>query len=145
MAVMRSAAFLRALDDEALKLLAFGSHPVALKPRQTLFEAGEAGDAAVMVLGGQLRLIAASEGMPARVVGVGTLIDELALVVPVKRSATAIAQTSCEVLSMPRTLMLRILDEHPEDAAKLRAVLAQRTAAFVADLETLASGPFRSA
>lgn len=143
MAVMRRAPFLRALEEEALKLLAFGSTPVALKPRQTLFEAGETADGAAMVLGGQLRLIATTEGVPARVAGVGTLVDELALIVPIERATTAIAQTSCEVLVIPRRQMQRILNEYPQSAQRLRTVVAERTAAFVGELEALASERFR--
>jgi CRP-like cAMP-binding protein len=138
MAVMRNAPFLRVLGEDALKLLAFGSEAQNLKPRQTLFEAGEPAQGAVLVLGGQLRLIGAEHGGPARVAGVGQLVDELALVIPTTRNASAVAQTSCEVLDLPRTQMVRILDEYPEAAERLRTLVARRAAALIDDVNAVA-------
>nr|WP_255720200.1 Crp/Fnr family transcriptional regulator [Acuticoccus kalidii] len=134
---MRNAPFLRVLSDDALKLLAFASDPVNLKPRQSLFEAGEPAEGAVLVLGGQLRLYGMANGVAPRVAGVGQLIDELALVVPTQRSVSAVAQTTCELLLLPRSQMLKILDEYPDAAAQLQGLLAQRTSAFMAEVENL--------
>jgi len=144
MAVMRNAPFLRVLNEDPLKLLAFGSEPANLKPRQTLFEAGEEAGGAVLVLGGQLRLISETAGAPTRVASVGQLVDELALVVPVRRRSTGVAQTSCELLMLPRDRMLRILEEYPDAAEKLRTLLARRTSALIADVDALAERLGRS-
>lgn len=143
MAVMRTTAFLRVLDDDALKLLAFGSEPQAVKPRGTVFEAGEPAAGALLVLGGQLRLIPPHDAAPPRTAGVGTLIDELALIIETRRTGSAVAQTSCEVLHIPRTQMLRILDEYPKDARYLRGILAARATAFIADVEQVSLNFFR--
>jgi CRP-like cAMP-binding protein len=141
MAVMRNAPFLRVLGEDALKLLAFGSEPQTLKPRQPLFEAGDAADGAVLVLGGQLRLVPATLGAEPRIAGVGHLVDEIALVIPTTRSASAAAQTTCELLHLPRAQMLRILEEYPDAAERLRRMLVERTTALVADVDSL-SGRF---
>lgn len=141
---MRNAPFLRALDDEALKLLAFGSESVTLKPRDVLFESGEPADGAVLVLGGKLRLIGLDDAAEARVKSVGALVDDLALVSPKTRAHTALAQTSCEVLLLPRVHMLRILQEYPASAARLYSLVAQRTNALVEDLNGLAERHFRN-
>jgi CRP-like cAMP-binding protein len=138
LAVMRNAPFLRVLSEDALKLLAFGSEAINLKPRQLLFEAAEEADGAALVLGGQLRLVPQAVGAQERLVGVGQLVDELALVVPVKRGASAIAYSTCEILLLPRQQMLRILEEYPASAEKLRVLLARRTAALIADVEKIA-------
>jgi len=137
-AVMRNAPFLRVLGEDALKLLAFGAEPVTLRPRQTLYEAGTVADGAILVLGGQLRLIPETANEETRVVGVGELIDELALVIETHRRATAVAQATCELLVLPRHQMRRILEEYPDAADRLRSALAQRTAALIADVSTLA-------
>lgn len=134
LAVMRNAPFLRPLGDDALRLLAFGSLPTSLKPRQVLFEAGDEANDAVVVLGGQLRLVSSVGPPDARIVGVGQLVDELALIVPVRRSSTAVAQTSCEVLRLPRDQMGRILPEFPEAAAKLKAHVERRLATLADDV-----------
>jgi len=138
MAVMRNAPFLRAVGEDALKLLAFASEARNLKPRQTLFEAGEPAEGAVLVLGGQLRLIHADNGVEPRVAGVGQLVDELALVIPTTRQASAVAQTSCEVLLLPRNQMIRILEEYPEAAERLQDLVARRAADLIADVNAMA-------
>ena len=137
LAVMRNAPFLGALGDEGLKLLAFGSDPINLKPRQSLFEAGEPADSAILVLGGQLRLIPEAEDVGPRVYSVGQLVDELALVIPIQRTASAIAQTSCEVIPLPRSQMLRILNEYPDAAQRLQRAIAKRTTGLVEELTAL--------
>ena len=137
MAVMRNAPILRPLGDEALKLLAFGSLPRSYKPRQTLFEAGDDADGAILILGGQMRLVPGVSGGEPKVVGVGALVDELALIVPVQRSASAVAQTSCEVLAIPREQMHRIFEEYPETANTLRTQLARRTLSLIEDVKEL--------
>lgn len=137
LAVMRNAPFLGALGEEGLRLLAFGSDPINLKPRQSLFDAGDQADDAILVLGGQLRLIPEAADLGPRVCSVGQLVDELALIVPITRSASAIAQTSCEVMPLPRAKMLRILEEYPEAAERLKARIARQTAEFVGELDAL--------
>lgn len=141
-AVMRNAAFLRVLDDDALKLLAFGSEAVALKPRDVLFEAGDEADGAVLVLGGQLRLVPSMAHTVARVASVGFLLDDVALICANRRKVTAVAQTSCETLLIPRAQMLKILEEYPGAARRLQGLLAARTNAFVSDLDRLRGGAF---
>lgn len=138
---MRNAPFLRVLNEDGLKLLAFGAEPANLKPRQTLFEAGEEAAGAVLVLGGQLRLIPETASAQTRVATVGELVDELALVIPVRRRCTAVAQASCELLLLSRTQMLRILEEYPDAADRLRTMLARRTQALIEDVDSL-SGRF---
>ncbi|WP_108662375.1 Crp/Fnr family transcriptional regulator [Acuticoccus kandeliae] len=137
MAVMRNAPFLRVLSEDALKLLAFASEPVDLRPRQSLFEAGDPAEGAVLVLGGQLRLFGSAKGAPPRVAGVGQLVDEIALIIPTQRSASAVAQTTCELLLLPRGQMLKILEEYPDAAQKLQGVLARRATAFMEDVAAI--------
>ncbi len=137
MAVMRNAPMLKSLGEEALKLLAFGSLPRSYKPRQALFEAGDDAEGAILILGGQLRLVPAAIGGAPRVVGVGHLIDELALIVPAQRSMSAVAQTTVEVLELPRDQMMRILEEYPDAANMLRERLAKRTMALIDEVNAL--------
>ncbi|XWN32262.1 MAG: cyclic nucleotide-binding domain-containing protein [Devosia sp.] len=136
-AVMRNTPLLRALPDEALKLLAFGSHTLDLKPRQVLFEPGEAADGAVLVLGGQLRLVPNFGDGEGHVVSVGHLVDELALIIEKTRTTTAVAHTSCEILPLSRADMLRILSEYPDAAQRLQSSIAERAGALFSDVARL--------
>ncbi|MEM9222766.1 MAG: cyclic nucleotide-binding domain-containing protein [Pseudomonadota bacterium] len=137
LAVMRNNPFLSVLGEEGLKLLAFDSDSISLKPRESLFEAGEDASDAILFLGGLLRFIPQATGSVPRVYGVGELVDELALIVPSKRTATAIAQTSCEVFPLKRERMLRILNEYPQSARRLQRLIAQQSSEMIREVSSV--------
>ncbi|MEO1102761.1 MAG: Crp/Fnr family transcriptional regulator, partial [Pseudomonadota bacterium] len=134
LAVMRNNPFLVVLGEDGRRLLAFDSDPINLKPRESLFDAGDPADGAILVLGGQLRLIPEAASLKPRVYSVGQLVDEMALIVPKERGATAIAQTSCEVFPLDRARMLRVLNEYPQAARGLQRIIAKRAQSFVSDI-----------
>ncbi|MEM8663152.1 MAG: Crp/Fnr family transcriptional regulator [Pseudomonadota bacterium] len=137
LAVMRNNPLLTVLGEEGRRLLAFESDPINLKPRESLFDAGDPAEGAILVLGGQLRLIPEGASLGPRVYAVGQLVDEMALLVAKKRSASAIAQTSCEVFPLDRARMLRILNEYPDAAKELQRMIAARAQAFVSEVASV--------
>ena len=62
------------------------------------------------------------------------LIGEIALFVETRRPATATAMMASEVLEVDRKLIIRMLNEYPHVALRLRATLAERLTATVAEL-----------
>ncbi|MEM6847355.1 MAG: cyclic nucleotide-binding domain-containing protein [Pseudomonadota bacterium] len=145
LAVMRNAEFLKPLADDALKFLAFNAEPMALRQRQTLFEAGDDAEGAVLVLAGQLRLIPDNPQLAPATAGVGQLIDDLALIVPRQRQATAIAQSTCELLLISRSEMLKVLGEYPEAATTLATTIAARVRAIGEEAGAVSAKLSRSA
>ncbi len=129
------------MPREAVQLLAFSCERRAVKAGQTLFEAGEAADAAYFVLAGEFTLTANGE---ARDAGAGALIGETALVADILRSAGARAKVDSSVLRVPRETFRRVLGEFPGAAARLHASAAARTRALVEGLDKVRKRAFEN-
>ncbi len=125
------------LDVEALHLIAFSAETRRLVAGETLFRRGDAADAAVLVISGVLTLEGdASNETALRIAGPGTLLCESALLAPGHRSATASARDSSTVLSISRSLMLRVLQAYPDNAGALRDYWVRRLDRRASDIRT---------
>ena len=119
---------LNTLGRAALRILAIGAESRYVHSGEVLFSAGDPADAGFVVQEGAFNLTAQqSEGGDSVVVGRGTLIGELALLVETVRPVTATANEPSTVLRIPRTLFLKMLEGYPEAAQKLREIIATRT------------------
>lgn len=126
----------RALETDALRLIAFGAETRILRAGDILFRKGDRSDAGFIVLSGSVALDAKSDGSPpAHVVRPESLIGEVALLVETERRATAMAREPSTVLKISRELFHRVLREYPESAKRLRAAMASELKSFVRDLE----------
>jgi CRP-like cAMP-binding protein len=124
------------LGTEHLRLLAFSAVRTELLTDQILFREGAAAAGGYVVASGELEL-STGIGRGKRVVGtcdVGCLIGEIALFIETKRPATATALRRSEVLEINRGQVVRMLNEYPHVAMRLRATLAQRLSATVGEL-----------
>ena len=118
---------LRLLGAEALRGLAIGAEQQQFARGAILFRAGDEADAGYVVQDGGFRIHVQDGSEPEIVAERGTLIGELALIVPMSRPATAIALEYSMLIRIPRTLFLRVLDSDPAAARRLRDELANRT------------------
>ena len=122
------------LEPEALKMVAFSAEARHLPAGHVLFRRGEAAEAAVLLAGGTLALDEEhEENLSVRWARVGALLNETALLAPGLQTFTATAHEDCTVVSVPRALMLRLLDHYPSNAAVLRRYWAGRLGARLAD------------
>jgi CRP-like cAMP-binding protein len=118
---------LNILDRDALRILAIGAESLYVHSGAVLFHAGEPADSAFVLQEGKFGLATeAASGEPV-VVGPGTLIGELALFVETKRPVTATALEPSTVMRIQRSLFLKILDNFPSVARRLRDHIATRT------------------
>ncbi len=124
------------MPREAVQLVAFSSARQRLPAGETLFCAGDAGDAAYFVQAGAI-LVQDPSGAPngARQVTSGALIGESALYAPVVRRVEARAVEDTVITRIPRETFRRVLAEFPEAADKIRAALAQRMLRLVDGLD----------
>ncbi len=114
---------LATLGTEALRLIAFSAETRMFRTGDVLFRLGEPADGGFVVLVGLI----AVEGPGAddnTLVGPGALLGERALIVDIRRPATAIAREPCTVLRITRRLFYRVLSEFPERAVEVRAAIA---------------------
>jgi CRP-like cAMP-binding protein len=123
------------LEPEALRLIAFTSEPLRLRPGDVVFRQGEPSDGGYVVISGALSLDSTeSPTLSGKVVGSGVLLGELALVIPTRNSATAIARQNSALLKIPRALFIRVLEQSPASAQRLKNNLARELKQFVAEL-----------
>jgi CRP-like cAMP-binding protein len=103
--------------------------PVALRPREFLFHAGDAGDgcyymrsgvvkASVVAKDGQERLLA--------ILGPGSLIGELALMDDDTRSASISALQPCQLLLLTKQAFFALADKDPDVYRQVLRLLAHR-------------------
>jgi CRP-like cAMP-binding protein len=116
---------LRLLGKEALRMLAIGSEQRDVARGDLLFKLGDEADCGYVVERGAFRV---DDGSGAETIASsGTLIGELALVVAMRRPATATALESSSVVRIARSLFQRVLESDPEAARRLRDAFATRT------------------
>ena len=126
------------LDEEALRVLAFSTDTRNLQTGDLLIRRGDRSDGGYFVLSGSLTLFRDSpDETNVRVVGIGGLIGEMAMIAPTECSISAAAREPTSVLRIPRSLFQRVLREYPGSAARLRAHIEKRLNEFTTDLETM--------
>lgn len=128
---------LNLLGMSALQVLAIGAEQRDYGYGDVLFHQNDIADAGYVIRRGSFRV--AAEGGPEVVVGVGELIGELALIVDMRRPASATALEHSTVVRVSRTLYQRVLESHPEAARRIRDDLAARTNAAASAIARLTS------
>jgi CRP-like cAMP-binding protein len=123
---------LRLLGEAALRMLAIGSEQRDVPRGDPLFKQGDDADAGFVVQRGAFRI---DDGAGAETTaGPGTLIGELALVVAMKRPASATAQEYSSVVRISRSLFQRVLESDPVAARRLRDEFATRSSQIASDI-----------
>jgi CRP-like cAMP-binding protein len=123
---------LRLLGATALRMLAIGSEQRNFERGDLLFNAGDDADAGFIVQRGMFRI--EDDGGAEVIAGPGALIGELALVVAMRRPATAIALQQSSVIRVARSLFQRVLESDPAAARRLRDEFANRTSQIASDI-----------
>ena len=124
------------LPTEQMRLLAFSAVRLDLAQDQVLFREGTKASSGFVVSSGGLQLTV-GEGQKKKVVAnceIGSLIGELALLIETTRPSTATAMVSSQVLELDRKLIIRMLNEYPHIALRLRATLSERLMATMTEL-----------
>jgi CRP-like cAMP-binding protein len=131
----------RAMETDALRLIAFGAETKILRAGDVLFRRGDKSDAGFILLRGSIALQETDDGSaPAQIIEPDSLIGEVALIVETERPATAIARGPSTVLKISRGLFHRVLREYPQSAARLRAAMADELKALLRELEGSSAG-----
>ena len=123
---------LRLLGRESLRMLAIGSEPRNIQSSEGLFREGDTADCGYVVQRGSLRV---SDQVGAEVVATpGMLIGELALLVEMRRPATATALEYASVVRLSRSLFQRVLESDAVAARRLREEFANRATRLAGDI-----------
>jgi CRP-like cAMP-binding protein len=142
------------LDDASLGLCASALRPRKFPKGETIFHAGDPGDALFLVAGGAVKItIPSDDGSEPAIlttVGPGGFFGELSLLDGAARSATAVALEPTETQILRRDAFDTLVDTQPALRHNLLVTLSgeiRRLTAQVEDLHflDLPGGPWRSA
>lgn len=116
------------IETSKLKLLAFTSERVTFKPGEMLFEEGEMGDSAYIIISGEADVVVDTPGGPMTVATVdkNDFVGEIAILCDVPRTATVRATSDLTTLRIAKDLFFRLVTEFPQMAVEIMRVLAQR-------------------
>jgi len=107
-----------------------------------MFNAGDPGDAAYIVIEGSVEISVPTPSGPIIVntLGRNELIGEIAIFGEVPRTATAKAVTRLETLKISKELFIKVIRENPDAAIELIKILAARLANTTGQLTRTRSG-----
>jgi CRP-like cAMP-binding protein len=124
------------------KLLCFSAERLAYDVGQVMFNAGDPGDAAYIIIEGTVEISVPTPSGPIIVntLSKNEILGEIAIFGEVPRTATAKAQTRLETLKISKELFIKVIRENPDAAIELIKILASRLANTTNQLTRTRSG-----
>ena len=116
------------IEPSKLQLLAFTSERLTYAEGDVLFEQGDAGDAAYIIIGGKADVVVDTPGGPLIVATLGEneIVGEIAILCDVPRTATVKAKTEVTTLRITKDLFFSLVVEFPQIAVEIMRELAHR-------------------
>lgn len=126
--VMQEMPLFRNVDPRQLKVVAMMGEPRTYRGGERLFEKGDDGDAAYIVIIGEVDVIVPSDGSEQAVatLGSGELFGEMAVLCDQPRTTAIAARTDLEVLRLDRDVVLNLMREFPAITLELVRILGRR-------------------
>ncbi|WP_420345838.1 cyclic nucleotide-binding domain-containing protein [Pelagibius sp.] len=126
--ILRRIPIFSEIDPAKLKLMAFASERLTFKPGQRLFNQGEMGDAAYIVLDGKADILVDGDDGPLRVAQLAEneIIGEIAILCDIPRTASVEAASQLTTLKITKDLFFRMIMDFPEMGVEVMRVLAHR-------------------
>jgi len=129
------------VDSARLEVIAFTAERESFEPGEILFEEGEEGFDAYLILQGRAVMFSGAEASAEKhLVEIGDLVGEMMLLGEGAYRSTLRAQSHVEVLCVSRYLFQRMLEEFPEMAGAVVAALARRLDVTMGEMTKLATG-----
>ncbi|MBL8838728.1 MAG: cyclic nucleotide-binding domain-containing protein [Alphaproteobacteria bacterium] len=126
--ILRNIPLFAKLEPAKLKLLAFTSERLTFAPGQPLFNQGDAGDAAYVIIDGEADVLVDTAAGKTRVATLGrnAIVGEIAILCDVPRTATVLANSPLTVLRIAKDTFFRLVTEFPQMAVEIMRELALR-------------------
>ena len=123
------------VEAAKLKLMCFASERITYKSGQSLFEQGDVGDAAFIIIEGAADVIVTHDApLVVAQVGKDDIVGEIAILVDIPRTATVTATSELTALKITKDLFFRMVTDFPEMGVEIMRVLAQRLEQTTAQL-----------
>jgi CRP-like cAMP-binding protein len=142
--VLRNIPLFQNIDPAKLKLMAFASERLTFAPEETLFEQGDPGDSAYIVLQGHADVSVETNDGPLVVAELqkNDIVGEIAILCDVPRTATVTAKDELVALKITKDLFFRMIADFPDMAIQIMRVLAQRLEHTTAQLRESREGRY---
>jgi len=116
------------LEPAKLKLLAFTSERLTYDAGQVLFNQGDMGDSAYIVIEGEAEVLINTPGGQIKVADLkrNAIVGEIAILCDVPRTATVKAQSRLVTLRIAKETFFRLLTEFPQISIEIMRELARR-------------------
>ena len=133
---MREVPMFRNVDPKQLKMFAFMGETLSYRAGERVFEKGDEGDAAYIIIDGEVDVLVPTDQGEASVAVLKAkeIFGEMAVLCDQKRSSAIAAKTDLTTLRLDRTTILKLLQEFPDIALELIRVLANRLEATTRNL-----------
>lgn len=126
LAILSKLPFFAPLEPQALESLAHNAQISTVKAGETVFRQGGPGDRFYVIVSGEVEVLV--DDQRARTEGPGEYFGEIALLREVPRTATVIARTDTELLSLEGRTFVAAVSGHGTGRAELDSVAAARLA-----------------
>lgn len=126
--VMSEIPMFRNVDAKRLKLIAVMGEPLSFRPGERLFEQGDEGDAAYVILSGEVDVLIPTPSGEIAVAELGAreIFGEIAVLCDQPRTTAIAAKTDLSVLRLKRKAIMDLLHEFPDIALEFIKVIAAR-------------------
>lgn len=126
--IMREIPLFRKVDPKQLKVVAMMGETRTYRAGERLFEKGDDGDAAFIILEGAVDVLVPEAGGEQAVaqLGKGEIFGEIAVLCDQTRSTAIAAHSDLEVLRLDRSVVLNLMREFPDIALEMVRVLGRR-------------------
>jgi CRP-like cAMP-binding protein len=124
------------------KLLCFTAERLTFDAGQAMFNAGDVGDAAYIIIEGKVEISVPTPAGPIVVntLGRNEILGEIAIFGDVPRTAAAKAVSKVETLKISKELFIKVIRENPDAAIELIKILAMRLVNTTSQLTQTRSG-----
>jgi CRP-like cAMP-binding protein len=126
--LLRNIPLFRNIDSPKLKLLAFTAERLTFRPGEVLFNQGDQGDAAYIVVQGEADVIIESAAGPITVAKIkkNDFVGEIAILCDVPRTATIKATSELITLRIAKDVFFQLVQQFPQMSVELMRELASR-------------------
>ncbi len=134
--VMMEIPMFRNVDPKRLRLFAFMGETLTYRAGERLFEKGDEGNAAYIIIEGSVDVLVPVEGGELSVAALGAreIFGEMAVLCDQPRTTAIAAKSDLTVLRLQRSAFLNLLREFPDIAIEVIRVLAARLEATTREL-----------
>ncbi len=129
------------IEPSKLKLLAFTAQRLTYHEGESLFQQGDVGDSAYIIIDGDADVVVESPSGPITVATVGTndFVGEIAILCDVPRTATVTATSTLTTMRISKELFLQLVCQFPQISLAIMRELARRLEVTTGQLQKAVS------